>query len=582
MLKKDQWFQPIRQKLRPLLYELIVYSFFINILALVIPLFVLQVYNRVVAFGNVTTLQGLVGGVILALLFDFILRQIRSRLLQKAAMRIDMTLGESVVKKFWSLPLRILEARPGSYWQSIFRDVDMIRNTVAGPPFLLCVDLPFAILFVGLIFVIAEPIAWVFLSIIPIFVLLAALSGKIVGQASDTEKESQRTRDSLVGDMISSRSTVKSLSLDAGIGPHWENAHANNIETALNRGMKHDGFVNAGTVFTLATTVIITSFGALAIIDQKLSIGALIAANMLSNRVIGPFSQLVGTWKAFSAYSQSRERLRQFMDLPTERVEQTIGLSEPVGDLKLENISFGYEENGELVLDELSAHFSPKSVHMIMGPNGGGKSTLIKLMKGLYLPGKGRVLLDGADLSQFTRAQLAKWIGYVPQETVLINGTIRENISGKRDYITDKEIVDACTAAGVHNVITDLAEGYGTNVGEAGHALSGGIRQRIAIARALIGNPSILIFDEPSASLDKQGEIQLKSLLQSLAKKSCVIIVSHSPVLLAATQNLYVLDKHRILISGPRDIVLKRINEHAEAATSANGKLRPVIPRVGA
>ncbi|MEH6405091.1 MAG: peptidase domain-containing ABC transporter [Sneathiella sp.] len=582
MKKKDQWLDAIRQKLRPLLFELIVYSFFINILALVIPLFVLQVYNRVVAFGNVTTLQGLVAGVVLALMFDFVLRQIRSRLLQKAAMRIDMTLGESVVKKFWSLPLRELEARPGSYWQSLFRDVDMVRNTVAGPPFLLCIDLPFAILFVGLIFIIAEPIAWVFLSIIPIFILLAAVSGKLVGQASDTEKESQRTRDSLVGDMISSRSTVKSLSLDAGIGPHWENAHANNIETALKRGMKHDGFVNAGMVFTLATTVIITSFGALAIIDQKLSIGALIAANMLSNRVIGPFSQLVGTWKAFSAYSQSRERLRLFMDLATERTEQTISLGEPRGDLKLEDVSFGYEENSELVLEGLSAHFAPKTVHMIMGPNGGGKSTLIKLMKGLYLPGKGRVLLDGADLSQFTRAQLAKWIGYVPQETVLIDGTIRENITGKREYIPDNDVVDACRAAGVHDVITDLADGYGTNVGEAGHALSGGIRQRIAIARALIGNPPIMVFDEPSASLDKQGELQLKSLLQSLAQKSSVIVVSHSPVLLAVTQNLYLLDKHRILLSGPRDAVLKRINDHAEAASPTGNGVRSVIPKVGA
>ena len=326
MPKTKSWFSSVSSKLRPLFFELVVYSFFINILALVIPLFVLQVYNRVVAFGSISTLQGLVAGVVIALTFDFLLRQVRSRLLQKAAMRIDIGLGEAVMKKFWSLPLRIMESRPGVYWQGVFRDVDTVRNTIAGPPFLLLIDLPFAVVFIVLIFIIAEPIAWVFVSIVPVFVLLAFVSAKLVGRASADEKKNQRSRDSLVGDMVNSRGTVKALSLDTGIAPHWEDVHANNIESALKRGMIHDGFVNLGTVFTLGTTAIITSFGALAIIDQQLSIGALIAANMLSNRVIGPFSQLVGAWKNFTAYKHSRDRLDEVMNLPVERTEETIQL----------------------------------------------------------------------------------------------------------------------------------------------------------------------------------------------------------------------------------------------------------------
>ncbi|MEH6475495.1 MAG: peptidase domain-containing ABC transporter [Sneathiella sp.] len=579
MPKQKSWFSSVSSKVRPLFLELVVYSFFINILALVIPLFVLQVYNRVVAFGNISTLQGLIAGVLIALLFDFLLRQIRSRLLQKAAMRIDISLGETVMKKFWALPLRIMESRPGVYWQGVFRDVDTVRNTIAGPPFLLLIDLPFAGIFIVLIFIIAEPIAWVFVSIVPVFILLALISGKLVGRASADEKKDQRSRDSLVGDMINSRGTVKALSLDAGIAPYWEHVQSTNIESAMKRGMTHDGFINLGTVFTLGTTAIITTFGALAIIDQQLSIGALIAANMLSNRVIGPFSQLVGAWKNFTAYKQSRDRLDEVMNLSVERTAQTIQLDRPTGTLVLEKVSFKYTEDGEFVLENLSANFASNAVHMIMGPNGGGKSTLIKLMKGLYIADQGRILIDGGDITQFTRKQLTAWIGYVPQETVLIDGTIKENISGKRDYITDEEVVAVCTKVGIHKTITDFPDGYATNVGEAGRSLSGGVRQRIAIARALIGEPPILIFDEPSASLDRFAEIQLKGLLQALSESCTIIVVSHSPVLLGVTSYLHLLDKKNIIISGPKDEVLQALekrpkNEAPVEKGDVNGSAR--------
>lgn len=563
-MAKNLWTKAVRSKIRPLMLELVVYSLFINSLALVIPLFVLQVYNRVVAFGNIATLQGLVIGVALALAFDFLLRQIRSRVLQKAAMRIDVGLGQILVKKFWALPLKVLENRPSSYWHGVFRDADVVRNTVAGPPFLLLIDLPFAILFIGLIFIIAKPIAWIFVSIIPVFVLLATVSGRMVGKASDAEKESQRKRDSLIGDMINNRGTVKAIALDRGVQPYWEDAQTSSIESSLGRGTRNDGFVNLGTILTLATTATITSFGALAIIDQELSIGALIAANMLSNRVIGPFSQLIGTWKGFAAYKQSKSRLKEVLSLPTERESVSIDLERPNGNLKLENVRFGYVEDTDPVLENLNAEFSFKAVHMVMGPNGGGKSTLIKLLKGLYIPDDGRILLDGADVTQFTRGQLSRWIGYVPQETLLIDGSIKENITSMRDDIDDEEVINVCQQLGIHEAITSYPDGYATHVGEAGRAMSGGLRQRIAIARALIGDPPILVLDEPSASLDRHAENRLMELLHRLGQQRTVIVVSHSPILLGAATNLYLLDKKRIIMAGPRDEVLKKLENQAQ------------------
>jgi ATP-binding cassette, subfamily C, bacterial LapB len=572
MPDKSKWFSSILKRVKPLIAELATYSFFVNILALAIPIFVLQIYNRVVVYGNMSTLQGLLIGAILILVFDYILRQIRSNLLQKAAMRIEISLGEALIRKFWALPLRVLETRPSAYWQSVFRDVDVVRNTIAGPPFLLLIDLPFAVLFVALIFIIAEPIAWIFVTIAPIFVILAAVSGKLVSKANEKEKEKQKSRDLLVGDLILSRGTIKALSLDDGIAPHWEDVQSNNIESSVQRGWLQDSFANAGSVLTLASTVVITSFGAIAIINQELSIGALIAANMLSNRVIGPFSQLIGAWRNFSAYRVSRERLEQVMSLDTERIEQTIQMDRPKGEIKIENVSFGYVENTEPVLENLTTVFPANGVHMVMGPNGGGKSTLIKLIKGLYMPNTGRILIDGADISQFTRAQLSNWMGYVPQETILMNGTIRENICARRQFVPDERVIEVCRQVGIHNIITDFPDGYSTEVGEAGGAMSGGIRQRISIARALIDDPAILIFDEPSASLDRFAEINLGALLQKLSKSSTIIVVSHSPVLLGATKNLYLLDKKHIILSGPKEKVLKQLDgQQRPSSGSAQG-----------
>ena len=200
-----------------------------------------------------------------------------------------------------------------------------------------------------------------------------------------------------------------------------------------------------------------------------------------------------------------------------------------------------------------------------MGPNGGGKSTLVKLLKGLYGPEKGRILLGGADIQQFTRFQLSSWIGYVPQETVLIGGTIRDNISGKRADISDDQVVRAATLAGVHDIILDLPDGYATDVGEAGSMLSGGVRQRLAIARSLVGDPPILILDEPSSNLDRQAEQNLKKLLAQLSVDHTIIVVSHSPILLGATGYLHILDKGRFVLSGPREQVTQKLEERSRA-----------------
>ncbi|MEO5336855.1 MAG: ATP-binding cassette domain-containing protein [Magnetospirillum sp. WYHS-4] len=545
--------------LRPTFREVVVMSFFVNILALAVPVFVMQVYDRVLSSGGISTLQGLVVGVGVILLFDYVLRQSRARIMQTVALRVDVLVGRQLFEKITALPLQMLESKPAGYWQSLFRDVDVVRNTLSGAAALLVADLPFAVLFLVLAFTIAQPIAWVFLVIMPLFMLVAWRSAGVMNDANKAERQSTLSRDALVAEIIAGRTTVKALGLDQAMRPIWEDKHAENIEASIQRGAKTDGYANLGQTLTLVTSVVLTTVGSIAIIGQHLTMGALIATNMLSSRLLGPLNQLVGQWRAYSSFRQSVERLGEIFEASADRRESEVKLQRPKGNITLENVTYAYSEGAKPVVEGVQLSIKAGGIHALVGRNGSGKTTLLKLIQGLYKPKSGRVLLDGADIGQFGRYELADWIGYVPQECVLFQGTVRANIAHRHPDASDEEIVRAATQAGVHEFIIDLPDGYASDIGEAGRRLSGGQRQRIAVARALIGDPPVLLLDEPSSSLDRQAEIELRDTLVALSAERTVIIVTHSPIMLAACDNLVALDGGRVAISGPAKDILPKI-----------------------
>ncbi len=572
------WLREVLQPLTPALREVLVMALFVNILALAVPVFVLQVYDRVVYHAGLSTLQGLVIGMAAVLVFDYVLRQARARVMQTVALRIDVVVGRRLFDKLMSLPLQVLESRPAAYWQALFRDVDVVRNTVSGASALLIADLPFAVLFLALTLVIAAPIAWVLLVILPLFLFVAWRSGNTMATANRDERESVLARDGLIAEMIVGRTTIKALALDRAMRPYWEERHADNIERAAVRGAKADGYASLGTTLTMLTTVALTTVGAVAIINQQLTIGALIATNMLSGRLLGPFNQLVGTWRTYAGFRQAIERLGHVFNIASERQTGEIELPRPLGEITLEDVAFSYSESARPVVDKVSVTFPVGGVHALIGRNGSGKSTLLKLAQGLYPPSKGRVLLDGADVAQFTRTELARWIGYVPQECVVFAGTLRNNIGHRKPEATDEEIIEAATAAGVHEFIIDLPDGYASEIGEAGQRLSAGQRQRIAIARALVGDPPVLLLDEPSSSLDRQAEQELGNTIAAIGMTRTVVVVTHSPILLRVCKDIIALDRGRIALAGPADEVLPRLWGGARVPTQGGQTAeRPAI-----
>lgn len=550
--------QGLMRGLWPQYRELAFLSLFVNFLALAVPIFVLQVYDRVVFFAGISTLQALVFGVAVAIAFDFVLRQARSRVLQRASVRVDASLSARLYEKLSRLPLRDLERSDGARWQVLQQDVARVRNTLGGIPVVLVVDVPFALLFLVLIAIIAFPILWVVLLAVPLFVLIAVLSSRAAASSARREQSSQIARDASVAEFIHGRTTLKSLDLSPQVQERLELKQAETITTALERGRQNDTFSNLGLALTLLTTVAITAVGALAILDQSITIGALIATNMLANRLISPLNQLVGTWRTWSSFQMARRRLEDVFALPDERGRTAVAMVRPEGVLAVENATFRYD-SGEPVLNGVNFTLRPGGLHGIVGRSGSGKSTLIKLMQGLYAPESGRVLIDGADIGQYARADLAKWTGYAPQETFLLSGSIRDNIARREHVDTDSEVVRAAKLAGAHEFIVDLPDGYGTDVGEGGNRLSGGQRQRLAIARAMFGDPPVLLLDEPTANIDRPAEEQLRGALLELAKDHNVVVVTHSPVLLSACENILVLERGQIAAAGPGEDILPRL-----------------------
>ncbi len=553
------WLQEVAGPLRRSLSELLVLSGVVNLLALAVPVFVLQVYDRVVFHAGLSTLQALVVGMAVVLLFDFLLRQTRSRVLNRLALRIDVEVGRKLFEKLVALPLATLESRTTAQWLQCFRDVETVRTVLAGGTALLVTDLPFAFLFMGLVVILAKPLAPVLALVLVAFVILAWWSGRAAVKAQAEERRAGVARETVVAEMIQGRGLVKALNLEEMFRDRWEGREAHAIEEALVRGRRMDSQSAAAHLLTMISTVSLTTVGALAILDQRLTVGQLVATNMLAGRLIAPFAQLVSSWRGFMQVRQALGRLGALFGEAEDLGHSAVALERPRGILTAENVIYRYRPDAPPVLKDVSVTLRPGRMIGLVGPNGCGKTTLLKLLQGLYRPEEGRVLLDNADIRQLGRADLARWVGYVPQDARLFDGTIRDNIAARDPGASDEDVVQAAKLASVHETILNLPDGYGSDIGEAGHVLSGGQRQKLAIARALLGDPPVLLLDEPSASLDRVSEEDLRQALETLASDHLVVVVSHAPALLSACREVVVMDQGAVTAHGPARSLLPRL-----------------------
>ena len=550
-----------KNDLFPYFTELFSISFFINLLALATPIFVLQVYDRVIFHAGTTTLQGLVLGMIIVLIFDAVLKITRIRFFQSISAKNDFSIAEKIYDKLYRLSLQKLESKPFWYWQSLFRDAGMIRNVLGGTVATLLVDLPFSLLFLLVTILIAPPLWWVFITFLILFVVLALVSEKMIHSHALKERQVSSERDTHLSDLINKRESIKILSSENYLKKQWAENHFQTMKASLSRGKSADFYRVMSQSMTLLFTICITSMGALAILEQQMTIGALIAANMLGSRLISPYVQLVEHWRTLTQFQQALNRVDQFLDENEDK--NNIAVDVPIGPGKffLNNIIFSYNEHESPAINNIDGGIGPNGLHILMGRNGCGKTTLLKLLSGFYKPLKGVVSLDEYDMRQFTSEQLHHRIGYLSQQPQLIQGSVFENITLGTVNADQDSVIEVSKLIDLHDSISELANGYDTVIQSDHHGLSGGFIQKIALARTLLAKPKILLLDEPSNNLDQTSENKLLTTLKEYAKNNTVIVASHSSALLNNADTILVLEQGKVAIAGPAKQVLEHLKK---------------------
>lgn len=562
----QDWLRELLWPYRNAYRQALMMSFVINVLGLCAAIFTLQVYDRVIAHAGYSTLTALVLGMVLVIIVDHIFRAGRALLMQRIGARTEVAIARDALKRMMQLPMADLEQRNAGFWQAVYRDIEIVRMTCSGPTAILMVDLPFVVLSLALIAFIALPLLPIAVLTVTVFMLLAWRSGQVTRGATEAEREQLVNRDVVLNELASARLSLKSLAAGPAIEAHWETHYANWLNESLARSREADHYRELAHGLTTTNSVVMTTIGALAILSQMMTMGALIAVNMLAGRMVSPLVQLVSQWRTFGQFRAAKKRLDDLFAQPLDRQESAVKLPASGGVIRMDAVSFKYPTSEHLQIHPFSGQIGPFGLHAIIGPNGSGKTTLLKLMRGFYQPTEGRVLLDGADIHQFTQAELAQRMSYLSQSPQLLSMSIRDNIALGCPSATDEQIVHAAQMAGAHEFILDLPDGYATKVGDGGHRFSVGQAKRIAIAQSLVSNTPVIMFDEPTSELDQQAEARFVRTLKELAKTRTVLVVSHSPFLLSHCQGIILLRAGQLVAAGPASELLPKIGLQVAAS----------------
>lgn len=560
------WFIPSLVKYRKLFGEVLIASFFLQLFALATPLFFQVVMDKVLVHRGFTTLDVLAAGFFVVIVFEALLGGIRNYTFSHTTNRVDVELGSRLYNHLMALPLTYFESRQVGQNVARVRELDTIRNFITGTALTLVIDLGFVFIFLAVMWYYSPTLTWVVLATIPGYVLLSVFITPILRKRLDDKFHHGAENTSFLTESITGIGTVKSMAVEPQMRRKLED-HLSNYVHASFKSQNLNNVANqiAGALNKLMTLGIIW-FGAHLVIAGKLSVGQLVAFNMLAGRVSGPILKLVQLWQDFQQAGISVKRLGDILNTPTEPGfnPNRSRLPQLKGEVELNQVRFRYQPNTPVVLDNVSIKVRPGAVIGLVGRSGSGKSTITKLVQRLYTPESGRVLIDGVDLAVIDTAWLRKQIGVVLQESFLFNRSVRENIALSDPSISMERVVAAAEMAGAHEFIGELPEGYDTIIGEQGSNLSGGQRQRMAIARALINNPRILIFDEATSALDYESERIIQQNMAAISRGRTVFVIAHRLSTVRHCDRIIVMEKGRIVEEGNHDALIQKRGYYAK------------------
>ncbi|WP_445633569.1 Peptidase C39 [Nostoc sp. DSM 114161] len=549
------WFVPSLRRYRKVLIEVLIASIVIQLFGLVNPLATQVIIDKVLVGNSPDTLEVFGIFLLVVAIIEAILTSIRTHLFTDTTNRIDLTLGSEVINHLLRLPLSYFESRPVGELATRVRELENIRSFLTGTALTVVMDAVFSVVYIVVMAVYSPVLTLVALATVPLFGLLNLMVSPLMRRQLQEKAECNADTQSYLVEVMGGMQTVKAQNLEMRSRWQWQERYARYISASFKTVSTQ---TNAGSVSSFLnkfSSMLVLWVGAFLVLNQQLTLGQLIAFRILAGYVTSPLLRLMQLWQNFQETALSLQRLADILDSPqeTETDSQNILMPTILGNVRFENLSFSFRDRGPLQLCNINLDFPAGSFVGIVGQSGSGKSTLLKLLPRLYEPKSGKILIDDYDISKVELYSLRRQIGMVLQDTLLFDGTVRENIALGYPDASDEEIITAAKVAFAHDFIMSLPSGYNTRVGERGSALSGGQRQRVAIARTVLQNPQLLILDEATSALDYNAEAQVCRNLATAFQDKTVFFITHRLSTIRNADIILMMDRGAVVERGTHE-----------------------------
>jgi len=563
-LYKDHWFWGPVLKNKKLYIQVMAASAFINVFALFSAFYIMVVYDRVIPNNAIESLIALTIGILVIIVFDFIMKVLRGLYTDKASAMVDIEVSDNLFDRI-SRNEQLIN-QPAGAISAVVKEFDSLKDFIASASFVAFVDLPFIILFLFVLYGIGGPVAAVPAVIVIVVIIAGLLIQPVIRKLSFNAAQDGQSKQSVIVEVLSGMETLKTLKGINLLRDRWvDSVDRQGITSAKSKFWSQltANFSQSGQQFSQVGIVV---YGVFLIADGTLTMGSLIACVILSGRTLAPLGQVSNLLGRFNQAVTAYDNFGQLMQQPVKELGRThqVRVDSVQGGIRLTNASLTYPEQKEAVIKQLNLTVSPGEKIAIVGKIGSGKTSLLRLIAGLYDASEGSVKIDNHDISHMHPDDIRQHIGVVMQMPMLFSGTLKENLLMGNPDATDDQMIAAAKIANVDEIASNLPDGYATLLTEGGKGLSGGQRQAICIARAFVGDPKIIIMDEPSGAMDSGSEQQLLAILQDKLKDKTLILITHRGTLLSLVSRVVVFDSGRILADGPKEKVLQAASQQAQ------------------
>jgi ATP-binding cassette subfamily C protein LapB len=557
---QKHWFWGAMLEQLPVYRDILVAAMLINVFALAMPLFSMNVYDRVVPNFAVETLWMLAAGLLLVLGTDYVIRMLRGHFIDMASSRIDVKLSAQIMGRVLGMKLSARPLSVGSFAANL-RSFETVRDFVASATVTALIDLPFAVLFLVVIAWISWPLVFLpAIGLIAVVIYSYVIQHKM-RELSETTFRAAALRNATLIESLTALETIKAHGAEGLMQAKWEKSAFFLARVSAQLRLLSSSATNGAATLQQLINVLMIIAGVYLIHERWLSMGGLIACTTLAARAMAPMAQVAGLLMQAENAKTALASLEKVMETPSERNEDDayVHRSEIAGSIEFRDVHFTYPGYKQEALRGVSFKINPGEKVVVIGRVGSGKTTLQKLILGLFQPTEGAVFLDGVDLRQLDPADLRRSMGYVEQDTLLFYGSLRDNITIGAPYAEDDTVIAAAEVGGLTDYVNRHPEGFDMVIGERGESLSGGQRQGVAIARAVLLDPPVLLLDEPTSAMDFSSEHQFKERLRLYSKHKTVLIVTHRMSLMECADRLIVLDDGKIVADGPKEVVTEAL-----------------------